>query len=84
MPFYSIEQPEVLTRAYRCDEDVVYVVWVYEVIKLMENLGAKCIHLALYNKFSGKNFFSRLIKKAFYLLPTYQCGGAFLAVFEKT
>ncbi len=84
MPFYGIEQPEVLARGYRCDEDVVYVVWIYEVINLMKDLGARCIHLALDDKFPGRHFLSRLMKKALYLLPIYQCGGGFLAVFEKS
>jgi hypothetical protein len=84
MPFYSIEQPEVLTGAYRCDEDVVYVVWVYEVLVYMQKLGFRCTHLAIYDKFPGRNALIRWIKRLAYLLPIYRCGGAFLAVFEKT
>jgi SAM-dependent methyltransferase len=84
LPFHCVEEPEVLTESFKCDEDAVYVVWVYEVLAYMQKLGFRCTHLAIYDKFLGRNALIRSIKRLLYLLPIYKCGGAFLALFEKT
>lgn len=82
-PFYRIDRPQALAGGGRSDEDAVYVVWSYEVQRFMASLGSKCIHVAFDEMFSGRNFLSSLIKRAFYLLPIYRCGGAFLLVCDK-
>jgi SAM-dependent methyltransferase len=84
LPFFGVEEPEVFHRELVNDADAVYVVWTYEVIRLMKRFGCRLIHADVDDRMWGTRSLVRLMKRILYALPPYRLAGStVLLVFER-
>jgi SAM-dependent methyltransferase len=83
-PFMIIEEPDALTHPFVYDSDAVYVVWTFEVIRLMNEWGCQLVHGETDTPLLGENALVRLGKRLLMKLPPYRyAGSTVLLVFEK-
>ncbi len=83
-PFMIIDDPDALTRPFVYDSDAVYVVWTFEVIRLMKEWGCRLILGEADTPLLGENALVRLGKRLLMRLPAYRyAGSTVLLVFEK-
>ena len=83
-PFMIIDEPDALTRPFVYDSDAVYVVWTYEVIRLMKEWGCRLIVAEADTPLLGENVLVRFGKRLLMKLPPYRfAGSTVLMVFEK-
>jgi SAM-dependent methyltransferase len=83
-PFMIIDEPDALTRPFVYDSDAVYVVWTFEVIRLMREWGCRLIVGEADTPLLGENALVRLGKRLLMKLPAYRyAGSTVLLVFEK-
>jgi SAM-dependent methyltransferase len=83
-PFMIIEEPDALSRPFVYDSDAVYVVWTFEVIRLMREWGCSLIIAEADTPLLGENGMVRLGKRLLMKLPAYRyAGSTVLLVFEK-
>jgi SAM-dependent methyltransferase len=83
-PFMIIDEPDALTRPFVYDSDAVYVVWTFEVIRLMEEWGCRLVHGETDTPLLGENVLVRFGKRLLMKLPPYRyAGSTVLLVFEK-
>jgi len=83
-PFMIIDEPDALTRPFVYDSDAVYVVWTFEVIRLMRGWGCRLIVGEADTPLLGENVLVRFGKRLLMKLPAYRyAGSTVLLVFEK-
>jgi hypothetical protein len=83
-PFMIIDEPDALTHPFVYDSDAVYVVWTFEVIRLMEEWGCRLAHGETDTALLGENSLVRFGKRLLMKLPAYRyAGSTVLLVFEK-
>jgi len=83
-PFMIIDEPDALTRPFVYDADAVYVVWTFEVIRLMREWGCRLIVGEADTPLLGENALVRFGKRLLMKLPAYRyAGSTVLLVFEK-
>lgn len=84
LPFLIIDDPDVLHREFECDADAVYVVWSYEVIRVMKRCGCRLIHAEVDERLWGRHMLVRFLKHLLFLLPPYRyAGSTVLMVFDR-
>jgi len=85
LPFLVIDNPDVFTTGYTYDdEDAVYVVWTYEVIEFLCQMGCRLCHWEVDDRLLGTHPAVRLLKTLLLRLPPYRyAGSTLLLVFEK-
>ena len=84
LPFERINEPDAFHSDFIYDADAVYIVWTYEVIRLMKRWGHKLVHSEVDDPLLGTNPAVRGLKRVLSCLPTYRhAGSAVLLVFEK-
>jgi SAM-dependent methyltransferase len=84
-PFVIIDEPDALTHPYVYDSDAVYIVWTFEVIRLMRKWGCPLILAEADTPLLGVNGLVRFGKRLLMKLPAYRyAGSTVLMVFEKT
>ena len=83
-PFMIIDEPDALTHPFVYDSDAVYVVWTFEVIRLMEECGCRLVHGETDTALLGENAVVRFGKRLMMKLRAYRyAGSTVLLVFEK-
>jgi SAM-dependent methyltransferase len=83
-PFMIIDEPDALTHPFVYDSDAVYVVWTFEVIRLMKEWGCQLVHGETDTPLLGENGLVRFGKRLLMKLPAYRyAGSTVLLVFEK-
>ena len=83
-PFMIIDEPDALTHPFVYDSDAVYIVWTYEVIRLMREWGCRLIVAEADTPLLGENALVRFVKRLLMKLPAYRyAGSTVLMVFEK-
>lgn len=83
-PFMIIDEPDALTHPFVYDSDAVYIVWTYEVIRLMREWGCRLIVAEADTPLLGENALVRFGKRLLMKLPAYRyAGSTVLMVFEK-
>jgi SAM-dependent methyltransferase len=84
-PFVIIDEPDAFTHPFVYDSDAVYVVWTFEVIRLMKEWGCSMITAEADTPLLGENALVRFGKRMLMKLPAYRfAGSTVLMVFEKT
>ena len=84
LPFERVNEPDAFHSDFIYDADAVYVVWTYEVIRIMREWGHRLIHWEVDDRLLGTNPAVRSLKRLLMRLPIYRyAGGSILLVFEK-
>jgi SAM-dependent methyltransferase len=83
-PFQAVTDPDALHSEFLYDADAVYIVWTYEVIRWMQQLGAKLIHWEVDDQLLGRHSVVRSFKKFLMRFSAYEhAGSTVLLVFER-
>ncbi len=84
LPFVCVDEPDAFHSEFIYDSDAVYVVWSYEVIRVMKQWGHRLIHWEVDDRLLGTNPIVRSLKRLLMRLPIYRyAGNTILLVFEK-
>jgi SAM-dependent methyltransferase len=84
LPFVGVEDPDAFHYDFIYDADVVYIMWTYEIIRLMKQRGHKLVYWKADTQLLGTNFAIRSLKGLLLKLPIYRyAGSTLLLVFEK-
>ncbi|MGO8909004.1 MAG: class I SAM-dependent methyltransferase [Bradyrhizobium sp.] len=84
LPFEIVEDPDAFHAEFVYDADAVYIVWTYEVIRLMERWNSCLIHWETDDPLLGNNRFVRGLKALLMRTPWYRrAGSTVLLVFER-
>jgi SAM-dependent methyltransferase len=84
LPFEQVDEPDAFHSKFIYDADAVYIVWTYEVIRLMDHWGHKLVHWEVDDQLLGTSPVVRAFKRLLLRLPIYRYAGcSVLAVFEK-
>jgi len=84
LPFVRVDEPDAFHSEFIYDADAVYVVWTYEVIRIMKQWGHRLIHWEVDDRLLGTNPTVRSLKRLLMRLPIYRyAGNTVLLVFEK-
>lgn len=84
LPFERVNEPDAFYSEFICDADAVYIVWTYEVVRLMKRWGYKLLHWEVDDRMLGTNAVVRTFKRLLSWLPIYRyAGSTVLLVFEK-
>ncbi len=84
LPFHIVDDPDAFHTEFIYDADAVYVVWTYEVVQFMKQLGCRLVHWEVDDQLLGTNPFVRALKRTLMLLPPYRrAGSTVLLVFER-
>lgn len=85
LPFMKVAPPPNLRTDYTWDMDAVYVVWTYEVVRLMRQLGCQLVHWEVENRLLGERTAIRFMKQLLTYLPPYKYSGSpVLLVFQRS
>ncbi|MGB2890584.1 MAG: class I SAM-dependent methyltransferase [Candidatus Acidiferrales bacterium] len=83
-PFAGVDEPDAFHSDFVCDSDAVYIVWTYEVIRIMKRWGHKLVHWEVDDRLLGTAPAVRCLKRLLLLLPVYRyAGSCVLLVFKK-
>jgi SAM-dependent methyltransferase len=84
LPFVRVDEPDAFHSEFIYDADAVYIVWSYEVIRIMKKWGHRLIHWEVDDRLLGTNPSVRSLKRLLIHLPIYRyAGNTILLVFEK-
>jgi hypothetical protein len=84
LPFARVDEPDALRSEFVYDADAVYIVWTYEVIRLMKRWGHSLAHWEVDDPLLGTNPAIRKFKSFLRCFPMYRyAGSTILLVFEK-
>ncbi len=84
LPFVRVDEPDAFYSEFIYDADAVYVVWTYEVIRIMKQWGHRLVHWEVEDRLLGTNPAVRSLKRLLMHLPIYRyAGNTILLVFEK-
>ena len=84
LPFERVSDPDAFHSDFIYDADAVYIVWTYEVIRLMKRGGHRLVHWEVDDRMLGTNAAVRMLKRFLSLFPVYRyAGSTVLLVFEK-
>lgn len=84
LPFEKVNEPDAFHSEFIYDADAVYIVWTYEVVRLMNRWGHKLVHWEVDDQLLGTNPIVRWFKLSLLRLPIYRYAGcSILLVFEK-
>lgn len=84
LPFERVNEPDAFHSDFIYDADAVYIVWSYEVIRVMRGWGHRLVHWEVDDRLLGTMAVVRTLKRFLCLLPIYRyAGSAVLLVFEK-
>jgi SAM-dependent methyltransferase len=84
LPFVCVNDPDAFHSEFVYDADAVYIVWTYEVIRLMKQWGHRLIHWEVDDRMLGTDPAVRWFKRIFIRIPIYRyAGSTVLLVFEK-
>jgi SAM-dependent methyltransferase len=84
LPFVRVDEPDAFHSEFIYDADAVYIVWSYEVIRIMKKWGHRLIHWEVDDRLLGTNPTVRSLKRLLTHLPIYRyAGNTILLVFEK-
>jgi SAM-dependent methyltransferase len=84
LPFENVKDPDAFHSDFIYDADAVYIVWTYEIIRMMKHQGHKLIHWETDDQLLGTNPIVRWSKRILLRLPIYRYAGSLiLLVFEK-
>lgn len=84
LPFEVVSEPDAFHYDFIYDADAVYIVWTYEVIRVMKGWGHRLVHWEVDDRLLGTNPAVRTLKRFLSRLPIYRyAGSAVLLVFEK-
>jgi SAM-dependent methyltransferase len=84
LPFEQVDDPDAFHYEFIYDADAVYIVWSYEVIRLVKRWGHRLVHWEVDDRLLGDNPIVRFVKLCLIRLPTYRhAGNTILMVFEK-
>jgi SAM-dependent methyltransferase len=83
LPFEIVEDPDAFHGEFVYDADAVYIVWTYEVIRLMERWKSRLVHWETDDPLLGNNRLVRGLKALLMRTPLYRrAGSTVLLVFE--
>jgi SAM-dependent methyltransferase len=84
LPFARVDEPDAFHSDFIYDADAVYIVWTYEVIRIMRRWGHRLIHWETDDQLLGANPAVRQFKRCLLRLPIYRrAGNTILLVFQK-
>jgi SAM-dependent methyltransferase len=84
LPFDKVVEPDAFTSKFIHDADAVYIVWTYEVVRLMKRSGHRLLHWEVDDQMLGTVPIVRSFKRALTHIPMYRYSGStVLLVFEK-
>jgi SAM-dependent methyltransferase len=84
LPFARVDEPDAFRSEFVYDADAVYIVWTYEVIRLMKKWGHNLAHWEVDDPLLGANPVIRKFKNVLRCFPIYRyAGSTILLVFEK-
>jgi SAM-dependent methyltransferase len=84
LPFVRVKDPDAFHSEFIYDADAVYVVWTYEVVRMMKEKGHKLVHWETDDQLLGTSPIVRSFKRVLMQLPIYRyAGSSILLVFEK-
>lgn len=84
LPFASVDDPDAFHSDFIYDADAVYIVWTYEVIRVMKEWGHRLVHWEVDDRLLGTSSAVRSLKRLLLLLPIYKYAGSTVTlVFEK-
>lgn len=84
LPFETVEDPDAFHSEFVYDADAVYIVWTYEIIRMMKQQGHKLIHWETNSQLLGTNVVVQWFKRMLLQFPIYRYAGSLiLLVFEK-
>ena len=83
LPFDRVGEPDAFHLDFIYDADAVYIVWTYEVIRIMKKWGHRLVHWEVDDQLLGTNPAGRWLKRFLIRLPIYRyAGSTVLLVFE--
>jgi SAM-dependent methyltransferase len=84
LPFERIIEPDAFNSKFIHDADAVYIVWTYEVVRLMARWGHRLLHWEVDDQMLGTTSIVRSFKRILTRIPMYRYSGStVLLVFEK-
>ena len=84
LPFERVIEPDAFNSKFIHDADAVYIVWTYEVVRLMARWGHRLLHWEVDDRMLGTTPIVRMFKRSLTRIPMYRYSGStVLLVFEK-
>lgn len=84
LPFAAVNDPDAFHSEFIYDADAVYIVWTYEVVRIMKQWGHTLVHWETDDQLLGTNPAVRLFKRLLMRFPIYRYAGSNITlVFEK-